>query len=267
VTDDRLKKLRTLIKKLGAKFNRVESLDRALTHSSSVHEDTEGLDHDNESLEFLGDAVLGLVISDHLFNTFPDYSPGDYSKLKASLVSKSVLAKKARELQLGDYLHLGRGEEMTGGRTKDSVLADALEAVIGAVFSDQGYEAAEKFVVNLLQDRIAESVDGPLMTDYKSRLQNYFQEQFKELPEYKVVRESGPDHKRTFEVEITAQGKVVGQGRGRSKKSAEQAAAKEALFTLAAAGLLKEPKPKRKSRRKGAKKKSKKAKKAKRPAR
>jgi len=224
--------LKFLQKRLEIKFRNLALLDESLTHSSFVNERGNKTCRDNEALEFLGDAVLGMVVSHHLYTLFPSYPPGEYSTLKAALVKKSTLAQYAREISLGNYLKVGRGEEVSHGRDRDSLLADGLEAVIGAVFVDQGLDAARKFILDLVSPSVEELGQKRERRDPKSLLQNLTQERFKILPRYRVVSETGPDHRRQFEVELVIKGEVVGKGTGGSKKTAEQIAAKEALRKL-----------------------------------
>ncbi|MCK5556964.1 MAG: ribonuclease III [Candidatus Hydrogenedentes bacterium] len=226
--------LRSLEKRLDIKFKNLALLDESLTHSSFVNEKGNKAGRDNEGLEFLGDAVLGMVVSHHLYKLFPSYPPGEYSTLKAALVNKSTLAQYAREISLGKYLKLGRGEELSHGRDRDSVLADALEAVIGALFVDQGLDAVRKFILKLVSPWVEELGRRKERRDPKSLLQNIAQERFKTLPEYRVVSVTGPDHKRKFEVELVIKREVYGKGTGGSKKAAEQTAAREALPKLEA---------------------------------
>jgi len=224
--------LRFLTERLGLDFENMELLDESLTHSSYVNEmDSEGC-RDNEALEFLGDAVLGMVVSHHLYKLFPSHHPGHYSELKAALVNKSALAQCARTISLGKYVRLGHGEELSNGRDRESVLANALEAVIGAVFLDGGLVAAREFVLRLITPCLDELARKKVRRDSKSLLQSISQERFKTLPKYRVVSETGPDHRRSFEVELEIKEKVYGKGTGRSKKAAEQKAAKEALRRL-----------------------------------
>jgi len=227
------RELNRLAKRLGFRWGSRSHLEVALTHSSWVNEHPELDENDNENLEFLGDAVLDLVVSHYLYSRNPDLSPGEYTRLRASIVNRSVLAQKAREIELGSYLRLGRGEEHTSGRDKDSVLADALEAVIGARFIATGYRAAEKLVLRLFGREIDESCRNGNDSDYKSFLQNYAQEMFHEIPQYRIVSSSGPDHDRSFEVEVWVHGEVVGRGVGKSKKAGEQAAAQVACARIA----------------------------------
>lgn len=207
-------------------------LEEALTHKSHVNEmKTSGAPH-NERLEFLGDAVLSLIVSERLAGMQPESSEGTLSKLKARLVSEAVLAGVARRLQLGSCLRLGRGEELSRGRDKDSLLADALEAVVAAVHLDGGLDAARRVVDRLYAeefDLVATQQHRPGAEDYKTQFQEWCQKRFDSLPRYVTVRESGPDHDKIFEVELTVKDEVLGRGVGRSKKEAEQSAAKQAM--------------------------------------
>jgi ribonuclease III len=207
-------------------------LTEALTHKSHVNERKSQDRKHNERLEFLGDAVLSLIISEHLATLFPQLSEGALSKLKAKLVSETSLAGAARRLELGAHLQLGRGEEVSKGREKPSLLADALEAVIAAVYLDGGLRASRDFTLDALADelhQIESQLVMPGADDYKTRFQEWCQKQYDTLPRYATVRESGPDHCKLFEVELQVDGKVVGTGQGHSKKEAEQLAAQQAL--------------------------------------
>jgi ribonuclease-3 len=186
----------------------------------------------NERLEFLGDAVLGLVVTDHIFRTYPDLPEGELAKVRATVVSAAALAEVALELELGDALLLGKGEDASGGREKPSILADATEAVIGAVYLDGGWPAAADLVLGLLGDRIAAAAAGPGGQDYKTRLQELAARELESLPEYVVVDE-GPDHAKRFFATVLLNGEQHGAGEGRSKKQAEQAAARVAWESLA----------------------------------
>lgn len=217
------------------RFKNPALLEEALTHKSHVNE-RKGASHaHNERLEFLGDAVLSLIISDHLARLYPQLSEGSLSKLKATLVSESSLAQAARRLNLGVLLRLGRGEERSQGRDKNSLLADALEAVIAAVYLDGGLEASRIFTVGVLAHELAQAEaqqGAPGGEDYKTRLQEWCQQRYDQLPQYATVRESGPDHQKSFEVEVRVNGDLAGHGRGFSKKEAEQMAAQQALERL-----------------------------------
>jgi ribonuclease III len=217
----------SLQKGLGYKFKDPSLLVRCLTHVSYNYD--RSLGH-NEVLEFLGDAVLDLAVSDLLMRRFPEKSEGDLSRMRAALVNSSVLAEKAMAINLGPLLRLGKGEERSGGRHKESILAGAFEALLGAVYRDGGYEAARHLVERYFAPDVKEKTLG--QQDYKTRLQEISQMLFREPPVYRVVSEIGPDHAKSFVTEIAVGGKVLGKGEGRSKKQAEQEAAKKALVEL-----------------------------------
>jgi ribonuclease III len=226
----------TLQQAIGYRFRDRGLLEHAMTHTSRANEDVSGGVVDNESLEFLGDAVLGFVVADLLFREFPESDEGLKSKSKAALVSTAALARQAERLRLGDYLLLGRGEEKTGGRRKPALLADAYEALIAAIYLDGGIEQARSFLVRDMAGLVADlktrgAVAGQ---DDKSALQELLQSQNRPLPEYRLVAAQGPDHNRLFEVEIVASGETIGRGSGTTKKEAEQAAARSALERLRA---------------------------------
>ncbi len=220
---------------LGYRFKALALLEEALTHSSHVNEQkTVPLPH-NERLEFLGDAVLSLVMSEYLASALPQSSEGTLSKLKAKVVSEGSLAQMARRLGLGEHLKLGRGEDRSKGREKDSLLADALEAVLAAVHLDGGFEASRAVTRHIFAEElanIAAQQEQPGAGDYKTQFQEWCQKTHDTLPRYVTIRETGPDHQKLFEVELSVQGEVVGTGSGRSKKEAEQQAAKQALQQL-----------------------------------
>jgi ribonuclease III len=218
-------------------FKQQALLCEALTHRSFSQTQRQAGSPHNERLEFLGDAVLGLVVSESLAAMFPDSTEGKLSKIKAGLISRSTLSKAASRLQLGQWLRLGRGEEATKGREKISLLANALEAIIGAVYLDGGLDAARAFIQKVLTAEFFSLHNSPVSSvgwDGKSRLQEWTHKQFGASPQYRLVRESGPDHQKVFAVTVEIQGKIMGQGEGRTKKEAEQAAAAQAM---AQAGL------------------------------
>ncbi len=235
---------------LGHQFSRPALLERALTHSSYAHEESKagGVESpieklDNEQLEFLGDAVLGLVTSQLLFERFPTFHEGQLSKLKAHLVSAGHLVSVATQLRLGQYLRLGRGEERSGGRAKSTLLCDALEAVIAAIYLDAGMEKAREFIIRQILEPELERVRTEResefsLADYKSALQELLQSTGRLQPVYATVKEVGPDHRKTFTVEarIYSQGQTkpefVGRAEGATKKKAEQLAARQALEHL-----------------------------------
>ena len=221
---------------LGYSFKDAGLLEHALTHRSRAHEDASGGVRDNESLEFLGDAVLGFVISDRLFRECPDWNEGQKSKARAALVSTAALARVGERLGLGDHLLLGRGEERTGGRTKRSLIADTFEAVVAAVYLDGGVEAADGFVERWFRpgiDAVRAGDVGPGVTrDHKSALQEWLQSRDRGLPRYELVDTSGPAHRRVFETEIRVGEQALARGEGRTKKESEQRAAERALAAL-----------------------------------
>jgi len=219
---------------LGHRFRQREWMERALTHSSHRPEREAGQPHqDNEQLEFLGDAILGALVSEYLVTSFPGWSEGQLSKSRAKLVRAASLHAAARRLGLGQYLRLGRGEEKTGGRDKPAVLADAYEAMLAAIYLDGGLDAARNFVRRtLLDEAVAAEPQRLSQGDHKSGLQEYLQARGLPPAEYRVVSETGPDHRKTFHVEVCVAGRAVASGTGKSKKEAEQAAARLALEQL-----------------------------------
>jgi ribonuclease-3 len=236
MTVDDAERVARLAERLGARLADRRTALAALTHKSYVNEHRGEGGEDNERLEFLGDAVIDLVVSEYLMSRFPQAREGDLSKLRAAVVDESGLAAMGRALGLGDLLRLGRGEEMTGGREKVSLLADSMEAVIAAVFLDGGLAAAHALVARFLDEAYAQAETGTLDRDFKTQLQELGQARHRTSPRYRVVAEVGPDHSKTFEIEVELRGEVLGRGSGRSKKDAEQAAARGALELLAARG-------------------------------
>jgi ribonuclease-3 len=220
-----------LAARLELSFSDLDLLAQAMAHRSWCAE-TEDADS-NERLEFLGDAVLGLVITDYLFRTYPDLPEGELAKVRASLVNSEALAEVAEQYEIGHALFLGKGEDASGGRDKPSILADAMEAVIGAVYIDAGWQAAADLVMRLLSGRIAPAAAGPGGQDFKTRLQELSARRFEELPRYDVYDE-GPDHAKRFYATVSVAGRPRGTGEGRSKKQAEQAAARLAWEALSA---------------------------------
>ena len=226
------KKLMELEKIIGYQFNNTNNLKEAITHRSFANEHRNHQMKDNERLEFLGDAILDLIISKYLFDKYPVMPEGDLSKVRASIVCEGSLAKTARNIDLGAFILLGKGEEMTGGRTRNSILADAFEAVTGAIFVDGAFEDVVKF----LQTTLIENVDSlsveDLYTDYKTILQENIQKESMQPLHYEVVDEKGPDHDKDFYVAVYHGELCLGKGIGKSKKEAEQQAAKTALKAL-----------------------------------
>ncbi len=230
---DPARRLTELQKIAGYRFRDEGLLQQALVHRSLVNENRDAAAGDNERLEFLGDAVLQLVVSDYLFEHYTGQDEGDLSKKRSALVREESLAAAAENLKIGRYLCLGKGEEGTGGRGKASILAGALEALIGAVYLDGGYAAAQELILVWLGKLLTEAVEEEIYhSDHKSRLQELCQARFHRSPEYLVISESGPDHHKLFEVGVRLEGELRGSGRGRSKKEAEQQAARDALVGL-----------------------------------
>lgn len=211
-------------------FNDPELLLIALTHPSYLAEHPQASIH-NQRLEFLGDAVLGLVVADYFYHRFPDEPEGQLTRLRAAVVCESTLARMARQLDLGSYLRLGRGEELSGGRERASVLADALEALTGAVFLDQGWTQARRFLLTLLGEEMLNTVRGSGL-DYKTALQEMVQQRGGVALVYCIIDETGPDHDKHFTAGVLWNGKMLGSGSGKSKKEAEQQAARNALSLL-----------------------------------
>ena len=221
-----------LAEQLGWHVAQPELFMQALAHRSwcSEHPGHEP----NERLEFLGDAVLGLIVTDYLYRRHPDLPEGELAKARAAVVNSASLAGTAREVHLGSSLLLGKGEDSSGGRLKPSILADAMEALIGAIYLDAGYAVTAEIVIRLLGERLREAAKGPGEDDYKTRLQELCAQAYDELPVYRVT-DRGPDHAKVFEAEVSVGGRAKGRGEGRSKKQAEQVAARDAWHTLKAA--------------------------------
>ena len=208
-------------------------LEHAMTHTSRANEDVSGGVIDNESLEFLGDAVLGFIVADILFHAFPEFNEGQKSKVKAALVSTTALARQAERLALGDHLLLGRGEEKTGGRRKQALLADGYEALIAAIYLDGGVEQARAFIAREFAALIADvQRTGLIGGDHKSALQEYLQSNDVPLPEYRLAGTVGPDHRKLFQIQVVVRDEVLAEAIAPSKKEAEQEAAKVALEKL-----------------------------------
>ena len=217
--------------RLGHTFRDPVLCETAMTHTSWLNEASQPERSDNERLEFLGDAVLDLVVSDVLMRRFPDRREGDLSRARAALVSETALAQVALAIDLGRYIQLGKGEERTGGRTRPSILANTLEALMGAIYVDAGFDVVAVVAARLFEDRV-EDVDRHARSDYKSRLQERAQALWQTAPVYEVVAEEGPDHDKRFEVALSLAGRPYGRAVGRSKKEAEQGAAAAALEAL-----------------------------------
>ncbi|HQN79065.1 MAG TPA: ribonuclease III [Syntrophales bacterium] len=227
--DERTERLRDLERNLSIRFGNAVLLDTALTHRSFVNENQDPPREDNERLEFLGDAVLELCVSDLLVRMHPDFSEGRLSKLRASLVNEQPLATMAESFDVGSYLLLGRGEEASGGRTKPSILANAFEAILAAVYLDRGYDEAYRFIERVFGPLLRKDSPDPLYRDYKTNLQEACQSRFRVIPRYMLLHEYGPDHDKIFHVRLTVADILTATGTGRNKKEAEQDAARKAL--------------------------------------
>ena len=221
--------LNEISKKISYEFNNIGLLNEALTHSSYANENKKRNIQHNERLEFLGDSVLGIVISDYLYKNLSASQEGELTKIRASIVCEPSLANSSIELCMGKYLMLGKGEEVTGGRERISILADTFEAVIGAIYLDGGLENAKMFILSNLKNTIKDAIEGRIFQDYKTHLQEIIQSKGNDKIEYEVIDEKGPDHNKIFYVQVKIGGEVIGKGSGKSKKEAEQKAAKEAL--------------------------------------
>jgi ribonuclease-3 len=227
---ERALSLAALQKTLGISFNDPSLLEQALVHSSYVNENPAATA--NERLEFLGDAVLGLVIARELYRRLPRSSEGQMTELRSGLVRGEALARMAKTIGLGNHLYLGKGEEASGGREKPANLAGALEAVIAAIFLDQGASAAGDFILKLMAKELDRAIRQGIEPDYKSQLQELVQARQQQTPSYRVIEATGPDHDRSFTVEVRLGDTVLGRGSGKSKKSAEEEAARSALEQL-----------------------------------
>ena len=228
--------LELLEERIGYRFQNIQLLKQAMTHSSYTNQQKINKCKDYERLEFLGDAVLELVSSEFLFCEYEDKKEGELTKMRASMVCEPSLAFCARDLELGEFLLLGKGEECTGGRKRDSITSDAMEAVIGAIYLDGGMEKAKAFIYRFI---LSDLEDKQLFYDSKTNLQEVIQGQLKKELHYVLLGESGPEHDKTFSVEVIMEDEVIGKGKGRTKKAAEQEAAYEALLLLRRRGIFK----------------------------
>ncbi|MDW7672306.1 MAG: ribonuclease III [Bacillota bacterium] len=230
---DKWKKTITILQqRIGYCFKKEDILLEALTHSSFANEWKHRRMRDNERLEFLGDSVLSLIISHYIFETYHHLPEGELTKVRANVVCETSLALKARRIDIGKHLLLGRGEESSGGRDRESILADGLESLIAAIYLDGGYLHAEAFVIDNFKDLIDLAASGDLMSDYKTKLQEILQCNTQDKIEYLVVNEEGPDHNKTFYIEVRAGEQMLGNGQGKNKKEAEQNAARAAISSM-----------------------------------
>lgn len=223
LTSERRKELLIFEKYAGIRFRRLELLNLAFSHRSYANE-TNGADN-NEKLEFLGDSILGLVVSEYLYEKLQDKNEGDMARIKSFVVSEDSLNQIARDLRIDNFILIGKGEEYSGGRTKKAILADCMEAIIGAYYIDSGFKNAKLFVEKILVPQIQKVLEDKHKKDYKTLLQEYVQKRYKNYPKYVLVKKTGPDHDKTFWVEVRINGEPKGQGYGKNKKEAEQKAA------------------------------------------
>ncbi|MFH0926750.1 MAG: ribonuclease III [bacterium] len=235
--ENRELELKAFQDKINYHFNDINLLNHTLTHKSYANELRKFQEvENNERLEFLGDSVLGLIISDFLFKEFPEYPEGELSKIKSYIVSEAALAELARNIQLGDYLLLGKGENQTGGRDKSSILSDAFEALIAGIYIDGKFEKIYEWIITLFKEKIKSFTCGEKIFDYKTQLQEYTQAKLSCIPGYRITSENGPEHERMFEIQLYLNGSYISSGQGKSKKEAEQEAARtgfEKLLALA----------------------------------
>lgn len=224
ISSERRKRLQAFERQAGIKFRSMELLNLAFAHRSFANEAVEEVDN-NERLEFLGDSVLGLVVAEYLFENLTDRAEGDLAKIKSFVVSEDSLAEVARRIQIDSFILIGKGEECSGGRNKKALLADCLEAVIGAFFVDSGFRPARKFVLKHIVPEIDKVLEDRHRKDYKTLLQEHVQKTYKTYPRYNLVKKTGPDHNKTFWIEVVVNDKSYGPGKGANKKEAEQHAA------------------------------------------
>jgi ribonuclease-3 len=222
---ERKKELQLFQRHAGIRFRELEFLNQAFTHRSFANELGESTEN-NERLEFLGDSVLGLAVSEYLYTSLPDQPEGELARIKSFVVSEASLSEIARGLRVDNYILIGRGEEYSGGRSKKAILADCLEAIIGAYYLDSGFQPSRLFVHQMLIPEINKVLENKHAKDYKTLLQEYVQKRMKTYPKYKVVQKTGPDHDRTFWIEVHVGDRSFGAGKGKNKKEAEQEAAR-----------------------------------------
>ncbi len=231
VSSHRRKELQLFERQSGIKFRDIELLNLAFAHRSFANESNKEVDN-NERLEFLGDSVLGLVVAEYLFENLSDRAEGDLAKIKSFVVSEDSLAEVARRIEVHTYILIGKGEENSGGRNKKALLADCMEAIIGAFFVDSGFRPARKFVLRHVVPEITKVLENRHRKDYKTLLQEYVQKTYKTYPRYRLVKKTGPDHDKTFWIEVVVDEKSYGPGKGANKKEAEQNAAALAFETI-----------------------------------
>ncbi|MFA6688567.1 MAG: ribonuclease III [Sphaerochaetaceae bacterium] len=232
ISPERRRELSLFQRQADISFTNIELLNLAFTHRSFANESHETVDN-NERLEFLGDSVLGFVVSDWLFRNLPSRHEGEFSRIKSYVVSEESLAVIAKQLGVDNYILIGKGEEYSGGRTKKTLLADCMEAIFGSYYLDAGIEAARGFVLRLLVPEIERVLENKHKKDYKTLLQEYVQKKYKKYPVYELLKRTGPEHDNTFWVQVSVQGKTFGPASGSNKKEAEQSVAKIAFDAIA----------------------------------
>ncbi|WP_067141061.1 ribonuclease III [Oceanivirga salmonicida] len=227
-----MKKIEKLMKKIKYKFNDISLLEQALVHRSYVNENISENKKDNEKLEFLGDSVLNLITTEYIIDNFKKLNEGDLSKIKSQIISEAVFSKISQDIELGTYLYLSKGENLSGGRKRNSILGDAFEALIGAIFLDSDYYVTREVALRFLEDKInhLDEIEG--VGDYKTQLQEYVQSVHKVTPKYNLLETSGPDHNKIFRVNVSINEEVIAEGVAKSKKRAEKEAAKKAMEKL-----------------------------------
>lgn len=231
ISSERSKELTLFQRLIGVRFRRIDLLNLAFTHRSYANEFQGEIDN-NEKLEFLGDSILGLVVNEYLFITLPDKTEGDLSKIKSFVVSESSLETIAKRIKIDNFILIGRGEEYSGGRSKKAIIADAMEALIGAYYLDSGFKKIVKFIHQHFIPEINKVLENKHKKDYKTLLQEYVQKKYKTYPKYSIMQKKGPDHDKTFWMSVIIKGKTYGPGQGKNKKEAEQHAAQIAYTTI-----------------------------------
>ncbi len=231
VDPERKKELQLFEKHAGIRFRKLDFLNLAFSHRSFSNENSSDIDN-NEKLEFLGDSVLGMVVSDYLFRIMADKPEGDLARIKSFVVSEDSLAGIAKNIKVDNFILIGKGEEYSGGRSKKAILADCMEAIIGAYYLDSGFKSVQNFILKYLIPEINKVIENKHRKDYKTLLQEYVQKNYKSYPRYNLVKKTGPDHDRTFWIEVKVKGTAYGPGKGKNKKEAEQQAAGIAYKTL-----------------------------------
>ncbi len=231
LSGERKKELQLFEKNTGVRFKKIDLLNLAFCHRSYANECAQKTDN-NEKLEFLGDSVLGLVVSEYLYGILADRAEGDLARVKSFVVSEDSLAEIAKSIRVDNFILIGKGEEYSGGRSKKAILADCMEAIFGALFLDSGMKAAKTFILKYIVPEINKVLENKHKKDYKTLLQEYIQKKYKSYPKYQLVKRTGPDHDKTFWMEVKVGGKIYGPGKGKNKKEAEQRAAAMAFKEL-----------------------------------